>query len=163
MKPQSLTCSHCGLPMSVRRVEPGRPCYCCSGCAFLARLPAAGSDQFPVTPALLAGLGAGFVVFNQLLFWLGAFLLRREAGRELLASNLALTSIVCGGVLAVLLAVTQWKSGASRLADFFVLAGAGALLGFALAHRAPVWAVTASALLLAWSGRGMLRKKRRAA
>lgn len=156
----AVTCAHCGLPMRVRRVGPGQCYYCCSGCAFLARLPG-GGEAFPVTPALVAGLGAGFVVFNQLLFWLGAFLIGRESGREGLAANLALASIVCGGVLALLLVVTQWKSGAIRLGDFFVVGVVGALLGFALVHRSPEWAVFASVVHLLWSGRGMWRGRKK--
>lgn len=155
--PTPTTCAHCGLPMRVRRAEPGRRHYCCSGCAFLARMPAKGSDQFPITPALIAGLAGGFVFFNQLLFWLGSFLLGRESGRETLAANLGLVSILCGGGIMVFLAVTQWKSGSTRAGEFIVFAIIAALFGLALARHSPALAVMATTLLSAWCGRGLLR------
>ena len=65
-----IQCSYCGLPFNVRQVEPGRAYFCCSGCALVSRLPQPGAGgEFPVTPALIVALGAGFAFFNQVLFW----------------------------------------------------------------------------------------------
>ncbi|MDR1279912.1 MAG: hypothetical protein LBK99_03710 [Opitutaceae bacterium] len=59
--PARIPCAHCDLPVRVRRVEPGRRYYCCTGCSFPRRPPpGATAGQFPVTPALLVAVGAGF-------------------------------------------------------------------------------------------------------
>ena len=40
-----IQCSYCGLPFTVRKVEPGRAVFCCSGCALASRLPAPGAGN----------------------------------------------------------------------------------------------------------------------
>ena len=70
-------------PSRCGSIEAGRAYYCCSGCALASRLPpAGGSGQFPVTPALVAALGVGFVFFNEVLFWTLALELAREHRAE---------------------------------------------------------------------------------
>lgn len=155
-----VTCDYCGLPFKVRRVEPGRAYYCCSGCAIASRVPVDGRGDFPITPALVAALGVGFVFFNQLLAWLLAALLAGE-GRSELAAKFVLASWITGAAVWLALVVAQARAHGGRVADAGVallalaLGGAGALAG-SLACGA-----LGNSLLLAWSVRGVLKKKTR--
>lgn len=156
----AVTCRYCGLPFRVRRVEPGRDYFCCTGCAMLHRLPTDEKGQFPVTAQLVAALVAGFLFFNELLFWLLAELLVRE-GRMALAVRFFW--LAGGAALAVwlALAVLQWKAQAARAADYVVMALG--LVVWAVAFRRlpplPLAVAVANLVLIAWSFRGLLRKR----
>ena len=156
----SVSCRYCGLPFRVRRVAPGRDYFCCTGCAMVSRLPIDEKGQFPVNAHLVSALVAGFLFFNELLFWLVAVLLVREGRMKLAVRFFWLTA---GAALAVwlALAILQWKEKAVRSVDLAVMAlGLGV---FATAcHRlppAPVQLAVANAALLAWTFRGLLRKR----
>jgi hypothetical protein len=156
-----VVCEHCGLPFSVARPDPGRKVYCCSGCALAARVPVDAKGQFPVNAALVTALGVGFVFFNQVLFWLLAVLLSRQAsetnainaGRFILAS-LATALAVWGAV-----ALFQMQSGARRALDWLLLGATLLGLGWALAMLRPEIAVIANLVFGAWALRGLARKK----
>lgn len=169
-----VVCEHCGLPFTVARTTPGRAVYCCSGCALAARVPVDASGQFPVNAALVTALSVGFAAFNQVLFWLLGVLLARRAGAfsdtaseapgaDLAsaenAARFAWASLGVGAVVWISLAVLQWRVGARRAADLCVLALglAGVVAGLAL--RQPTWAALGNALVIAWSLRGLRRKR----
>lgn len=156
-----VVCEHCGLPFSVGRVAPGRPVYCCSGCALAARVPVDADGQFPVNAALVTALSSGFVFFNQALFWLLGILLARraDAASATNAGRLALASLAIGAAVWLALAIFQTRAGARRGADFFILILALAGIGAAFAVCQPGLAVGANALLAAWALRGLARKK----
>lgn len=156
-----VVCQHCGLPFSVVRVAPGRPTYCCSGCALAARVPVDANGQFPVNTALIAALTTGFVFFNQILFWLLAILLERRADATAFtnAGRFAFASLVVGIVVWAALAVFQARAGARHVLDLFALALALGGIGAALAKADPAIAAAANGLLAAWALRGLARKK----
>lgn len=156
-----VVCEHCALPFSVARVTPGRPVYCCSGCALAARVPVDANGQFPVNGALVTALSTGFVFFNQALFWLLAILLARQAGADatLNAGRFTLASLGIAVVVWLALAVFQLRAGARRLVDGLFLAITLAGVGVALAGGRPGIAVLANGLLAAWALRGLTRKK----
>lgn len=154
----SVTCDYCGLPFKVRRVEPGRPVYCCTGCAVASRVPVDAKGDFPVNGALVSALVVGFVLFNQLLFWGLATLLAGE-GRADAAAKCALASWAAAGATWFALAAGLTGAKSLRGSD---LAVAGATLALAAAGwhwGAPVYAVFANGLFLLWSVRGLLKKK----
>lgn len=154
-----VVCEHCGLPFSVTRVAPGRPVYCCSGCALAANVPVDAHGNFPVNTALAAALGAGFVFFNQALFWLLALLLAREADGVVNAGRFTWASLAAGVVLVCALAVFQARAGARRGIDRLVLAACGGLLAVSMAGAGAGCAVAGNACLAAWSLRGLGRGK----
>lgn len=156
----SVGCKYCGLPFKVRRVEVGRDYFCCTGCAMLSRVPVDEKGQFPVNEHLLAALVAGFLLFNELLFWLVAVLLVRD-GKVALAVRFFWLS--GGAALAVwlALAILHWKEQAARAVDVvFMALGLVALM--AAFRRQPPWplemAVT-NVVLIVWSFRGLWRKR----
>lgn len=153
----SVACTHCGLPLRVARVTPGRPVYCCSGCALAARVPVDAQGQFPVNGALVTALGVGFVAFNQVLFWLLAVLLARE-GQSATAARLTLASLAIGGVVWGTLAWLQFAVGARRVSDFAIVAlGAGAVVLGVMASE-PCVVAAGNLGLVAWSLRGVRRR-----
>jgi hypothetical protein len=156
----SVTCRYCGLPFRVRRVEPGRDYFCCTGCAMLSRLPVDEKGQFPVNTHLVSTLVAGFLFFNELLFWLVAVLLVRE-GRMALAMRFFW--LAGGTALAVwlALAILQWKAKAARAVDFAIMALGLAVLSAAFWRLPPlpVPMAATNVVLIAWSFRGLLRKR----
>ncbi len=90
------SCTYCGVPLLVRRAEPGKPVYCCSGCLFADSL-SQSLRQDRLSLWMVTAIASLFLVFNQVLFLLlggkylqdghaaGAFLL----GISLLAGLLA--------------------------------------------------------------------------
>ena len=154
-----VTCRYCGLPFKVRRVEPHRDYFCCTGCAMLSRVPVDEKGQFPVNAHLVAALVAGFLFFNELLFWLVAVLLVRES-RMALAVRLFWLSGGAAVAVWCALAVLQWKERAVRLPDLIVMALG--LVALAMAFRRqpplPLEMVLANTALITWSLRGLLRK-----
>lgn len=156
-----VVCEHCGLPFSVARVAPGKPAFCCSGCALAARLPVDANGQFPVNAALATALGVGFVFFNQSLFWLLAILLARRADEAsaVNAGRFEIASLAAGAAVWFALAFFQTGAGARRVVDRLWLAVTLAGLGWALATARPELALAANAGLAGWALRGLARKK----
>lgn len=158
---ERVSCHYCGLPFNVRRVEPGRENFCCTGCAMLSRVPIDEKGQFPVNAHLLSALATGFLFFNEVLFWLVAVLLVRD-GRMALAVRFfwlaASAALAVWGSLAFLL----WKEKAARAADYVFMAVG--LVVFAAACRRlppfPVEMAVANVALIAWCFRGVFRRKR---
>lgn len=156
-----VTCHYCGLPFKVRRVEPGREYFCCTGCAMLARVPVDEKGQFPVNAHLVSALATGFLFFNEVLFWLVAVLLVRD-GKMALA--LRFFWLAAGAALAVWgsLAFLLWKEKAARALDWIFMAGG--LVAFGAACRQwpplPVGMAVANAALIAWCFRGVFRRRR---
>jgi hypothetical protein len=154
-----VTCVHCRLPFSVGRVTPGRPVYCCSGCALAARVPVDAQGQFPVNGALVAALGVGFVFFNQVLFWLLAVLLARTEDGAVNAGRFTWASLAVGALVWAALSVSQWRAGARRVLDLAMPAAAAILFGFAVVSFAPLCAILGNAVLATWALRGLFRKR----
>ena len=158
-------CSYCGLPFNVRRIEPGRADYCCSGCALASRLPlAGGGGQFPVTLALVVALGAGLALFNQVLFWVIALALAREhrVAEALLCARI---SVGLGIAILVGMVAALWGAGCRRWQDGLMTAATLGVLAvtFGLSRSAGdvVLANTVMALWLArgWGRREFARKR----
>ena len=156
----NVVCEHCGLPFSVPRAAPGKAVYCCSGCALAARISVDGQGA-PLNTALVSALGAGFVFFNQSLFWMLAVLLSRRAGAEdaLHSGRIALASLILGVIVWLALMLIQWKAGAMRATDRGVLGAGGFVLGWAFFCARPEFALLANLLLAVWTLRGLARKK----
>ena len=156
-----VVCEHCGLPFSVGRVARGKAVYCCSGCALAARVPVDGQGHFPVNAALVSALGAGFVFFNQALFWMLALLLARQpdAASATNAGRFTLASLAAGAAVWVAVAFFQARAGASRVIDRVALGASGFGLGWAVAGARAEIALLCNALLAVWALRGLARKK----
>ena len=155
-----VSCHYCGLPFRVKRVDPARDYFCCTGCAMVNRLPLDDKGQFPVNVHLVSALVAGFLFFNELLFWLVAVLLVRESR---MAMALRFFWLAGSAALAVwiALAVLQWREKAARPVDFAVMALGLAALVVAFC-RLPPWPLPmaiANGVLIAWCFRGLLRKR----
>ena len=159
-----VACRYCGLPFKVRRVEPGRDYFCCTGCAMLARVPVDAQGQFPVNAQLVSALVVGFLYFNQVLFWLLSVLLARDDAQVLLANRFAW--LAAGAALVVWLSVmlVQLREKSARAGDVAFALAVLAAHGFACRSLPPSSATmaVANAVLLLWSARGVLRGKRRA-
>ncbi|MBW8780538.1 MAG: hypothetical protein JF599_01430 [Verrucomicrobia bacterium] len=153
-----VACHYCGLPFSAVRVQPGRDYFCCSGCAIASRVPVDAQGRFPVNPTLLAALGLGFVLFNELLCWLFAVLLVRE-GRTEVAVRLVMGSLALGVASWGALVVVQWRAGARRWVDVSVVGLLGGVLVAGLQTRSPACVVAGNLALVAWSLRGFLKQK----
>ena len=153
-------CSYCGLPFNVRRIEPGRADYCCSGCALASRLPTAGEDgQFPVTLALVVALGIGFALFNEILFWaLGVELAREQSmAQALLFARISggLGILVWGALAAMLL-----RSGSRRWTDGLVsIVTFGALTAAVGWTRSAGNVLLVNAALASWLARGWGKRR----
>jgi hypothetical protein len=152
-------CDQCGLPFSVARIAPGRPVYCCSGCALAARVPVDAQGQFPVNAALGTALTLAFVGFNQVLFWLLAVLLARDPEAEVNALRFGWASLGTGTLFWMVLSTLQWRLGARSSADavVFILSGCGLFAAFSTAY--PAHAAVANLVLAGWSLRGLHRKR----
>jgi hypothetical protein len=158
---EQATCNYCGLPFKVRRVESGRDYFCCTGCAMLSRIPIDEKGQFPVNAHLVSALAAGFLFFNEVLLWLVAVLLVRDARMALAVRCFWLAAGAALGVWGTLVFLL-WREKAARALDWiFMVAG---LVVFGLACRRlppfPVEMAAANAVLMAWCFRGVFRKKR---
>lgn len=157
----NVVCEHCGLPFSIARPAPGRAVYCCSGCALAARVPVGANGEFPVNAALVTALGLGFVFFNQVLFWLLAVLLARQANGvdALNAGRFAIASLSLALAVWAVLALFQLRSGARRAVDWLLIGATLTGAIWALATAKPELAVLANAVFGAWAARGLTRKK----
>lgn len=126
---------------------------------MLGRIPVDGQGQFPVNAHLVSALATGFLLFNQVLFWLVAVLLVRE-GKAVPALRFVWMS--GGTALAVWLSLAWmlWRERTLRAVEMAAMAAGLAGLGWAC-HRKPPSAGEAavvSALLAAWVFRGALRR-----
>lgn len=132
---------------------------------MLARVPVDDKGQFPVNTHLVSALAAGFLFFNQLLFWLlGALLAQQDKA----ASAVRFFWISAAVALATWCAVAfvQWRERAASTADAIALALALAAHAWMLARDAgnapALWPMAAAnALLIAWSMRGVLRPRKK--
>jgi hypothetical protein len=156
-----VACEHCGLPFSVPRVAPGKAVYCCSGCALAARVPVDAQGQFPVNAALVTALSAGFVFFNQAMFWMLSLLLARraDAASATNAGRFAVASLALGGATWAALAFFQTRAGARRAVDQALIALSGVVLGWAVSRGRAEIALGANLVLATWALRGLARKK----
>lgn len=156
-----VACRYCGLPFKVRRVEPGRDYFCCTGCAMLARVPVDAQGQFPVNAQLISALVTGFLYFNQLLFWLLGVLLARDEAQAALATRFLWLAAAAAFVVWVAVLMVQLREKSARAGDFIVATLALAAHGVAFRALPPsaVCMAVANALLLLWGVRGLLRKK----
>lgn len=155
-----VTCAYCGLPFKAVRVDPGRPAFCCTGCALASRVPVDAKGDFPVNAALVSALATGFLFFNQLLFW-GLSVLLQAEGRSDPAASCALASWIAGAVTWSVLAYGLVFMAAGGWIDRVVvlialIAGVAGAFGGSLACAAG-----ANAVLLTWSVRGLLKEKTR--
>ena len=153
-----VTCAYCGLPFKVRRVEPGRPVYCCTGCAVASRVPVDAKGDFPVNAALVSALGVAFLFFNQLLFWSLAILLAGE-GRTDAAAKCALVSWFAAAATWLALTYGLVRERQARGIDLAMVALALALGTAGWVAGSAACAAAANGLLLLWSVRGLLKKK----
>ena len=153
-----VSCHYCGLPFNAVRVQPGREYFCCSGCALASRVPVDEDGKFPVNPPLVAAMAVGFLFFNQLLFWLLETLLVRE-GRQAVAGRFEEASLALGGIAWIALAVVQWRLGARRWVDALAVALTAGLMAGAFSGGSLACASSATAALVVWSTRGVLKKK----
>ncbi len=153
-----VACHYCGLPFKALRVQPGREYFCCSGCAIASRVPVDANGKFPANPTLLTAMAVGFAFFNQLLFWLLTILLARE-GKIPASAKFETVSLTLGMITWLALVVAQWRLGARRWVDAFVVVLTAGLLVNGFATGSPVCAALGNAALVAWSARGFLKKK----
>lgn len=156
-----VTCHYCGLPFKVRRADPGREYFCCTGCAMLSRVPVDAQGQFPVNAHLVAALTTGFLFFNQLLCWLVGVLLVRE-GRMAVALRFFWLADAAALAVWLALAFLLWKQRTARAADCVLMVAAAAVFVFAHRQLPPVLQDMAvvNLVLLGWNFRGVLRKKK---
>ncbi len=161
---ERLTCDYCGLPFRAPyKPAAGAKAYCCSGCALADQLGIEG-EKFPISPQLIFDLLLAFGVFNQFLLVLLATALRRDGKVE--SAVLCVTlSAGLGAMLYLAALAWQWRSRWLRASDAFLYALlaapalGGATVGLWL-NRGDAAVITAGAnlLLLAWQGRGILRR-----
>ena len=157
----SVSCKYCGLPFRVPRAEAGRDYFCCTGCAMLSRVPIDEKGQFPVNAHLVSALVAGFLFFNELLFWLVAVLLVRDSKMALAVRFFWLSGCAALAVWLAL-AILHWKEQAARAVDLVFMALGLVALAVAF-RRLPPWPVemaVTNVLLIVWSFRGLWRKRR---
>ena len=158
---ERVSCHYCGLPFNVRRVEPGREYFCCTGCAMLSRVPIDEKGQFPVNAHLVSALASGFLFFNEVLFWLVAVLLVRDAKMALAMRFFwlaAAAAFAVWGSLAFLL----WKEKAARAVDVIFMAAGRVVFGLACRRLPPFppEMAVANVVLIAWCFRGVFRRRK---
>ncbi len=150
-----VTCTYCGLPFNARRVEAGRPVYCCSGCAVAARIPEGGGD-WPLTPELGLACAIGFLGFNQGLLEVLAGLLagdgKLDAARGARLASLGLAVVVWGLVVGL-----QRRSGARSVGDAVVQITTALTIAVAWVSGNAWGAFGANLGIVAWSIRGWAR------
>jgi hypothetical protein len=126
----------------------------------MSRLPQPGAGgEFPVTPALIVALCAGFAFFNQVLFWtLGIAMAHDQRAEQALL--FAQVSAGLGVAVWVILVVTMaraasrsWTDAAVAVVTLAGLAGAG------LSRRPAGWIVVVNAALALWLARGWGRQR----
>lgn len=157
-----VTCGYCGLPFKVRRVEPQREYYCCTGCAMLARVPVDQNGQFPVTAQLISMLAVGFLYFNQLLFWLLGVLLGRDLAQLDTVTRFGWLASAAALTVWLTVVAIQWRERTARRADWVVAAAVLAVHIAAWRERPPVaWMMAAAnGAWLIYQARGLLKRKR---
>jgi hypothetical protein len=156
----NVVCTHCGLPFSTVRPAPARsgpPAperanFCCSGCALAFRLAAPAPAGSAPAPLLLGALGAAFFFANQVL----ALLLARLGVAPAL---LAAASLAAGGLAWGAWVWLQRLGGAARASDRVVAVVVAGVWVWSVAEARPGLALLGNGLFLAWSLRGLARKK----
>jgi hypothetical protein len=157
-----LRCQYSGVPIHVARPQPGRAYFSCTGCALAHRVPVDAQGNFPINRTLIAVLGVGLVVFNQMLFWLLAVLLAGR-NREVPATRFLVASLAVGVAMWLLLVVAQWKAtGGGRWTDWLVVVFTGALAGAGVTLASPGCLAASVLLLIAWGLRGLACGKKSA-
>ena len=166
---QTVSCAYCGLPFKTRTAVPAPPdspyprYYCCTGCAMLAGLPVDDKGQFPVNAHLVSALAIGFLYFNQLLFWLLATLLTYQE-KFALAHRFSWLSAVLAFVVWGIIIWVQKRENTIRLPDcaMFIIALVVHIAACVI-HAPPIlWLMaSANALLIFWSIRGLLFKRKK--
>jgi hypothetical protein len=154
-----VSCHYCGIPFRVTRVEENREYFCCTGCAMLSHVPVDEKGQFPVNAHLVSALAAGFLLFNQLLFWLVAELLVRES-RMVLAERFFWLSGAAALLVWLCLAVLHGKERAWKALDIVCMA-AGLIVLAAACRRLPPHSfemACSSVAVIAISFRGLFRR-----
>ncbi len=157
-----VACRYCGLPFKVRRIEPGRDYFCCTGCAMLARVPVDQSGQFPVNAQLISILVVGFLYFNQLLFWLLGVLIGRDLAQAETALRFGWLTAATAVAVWLVVVVIQWRERTMRRADWVVAALVAIVFIIAWRERPPVaWMMAAAnGCWLIFQARGLLQRKR---
>lgn len=155
-----IQCSYCGLPFKVRDAEPGRAYFCCSGCALASRLPKPGErGEFPVTPALIVALGAGFAFFNEVLFWSLEIALahQKHMGQATLFSRISAgLGILVWGVLVAAVARAESRRWTDVAVAVATLTG---LIAAVLSNRPAGWEIAVNVVLGLWLARGWGKQK----
>lgn len=129
---------------------------------MLARVPVDPQGQFPVNGHLISALVTGFFYFNQLLFWLLGLLIARDEAQVSLATRFGWLAAGTAFVVWTAVLVVQLREKSARTGDFIVAGIVLAVHGAAFRVLPPSAACMAgaNALLLLWSMRGLLRRKR---
>ncbi len=158
-----VNCSFCRLPFSVRQVRPDVDYFCCSGCALASRIPV-NEGQLPVSPALLAALGVGFGLFNQILFAvLGGAVIgegRVETGVKLVWISFALGACVFAALMALvaLARPRRWTDLAAALPTVGLCVVAAARVVNGAIEPAGWLLLAGNAWFAAWLARGWARR-----
>lgn len=157
-----VTCRYCGLPFKVHRVTPAAEHFCCTGCAMLAHVPVDAEGRFPVNAHLISALIAGFLYFNELLFWALATLLSRDAAQVALAARFGWLAAIAAFLVWLTVLIIQLREKTGRTGDLFVAIFALVLHGAAFSLLPPSAAcmAAANAGLILWSIRGLFRPKK---
>jgi len=150
-----IQCSYCGLPFSVRNPETGRSYYCCSGCALASRLPKPGEHgEFPVTPALIVALVAGFAFFNEVLFWTLGISMTHD-GHPVPALLFGRVSAGLGALVWCILVIAMARAAVHAWTDVVIATATLSGLAAAAASTRPAgWEVVVNAALGLWLARG---------
>ena len=156
-------CRWCGNLAAGDRGSEAVETFCCVGCALRARIPVDADGQFPVNAQLTSVLAVGFLYFNELLFWTLGTLGKAKLGAVLSERMLW---VAAAAALLVWLAVRiiQRREKCSHGRDIIVsmLVLAVHVVSLVFPERAGLCMAGANAGLLAWSARGLIRKKKTA-
>jgi hypothetical protein len=158
----TLTCKHCGtaLRTAAGPLPPKQGLFCSAGCGLLGHIPIDKDGQFPVNAALLAGLAIGLLYFNEALFALLARAAVQHARSDTAVWFQWLSSI-SGGLVWLGVAVVHWRLQLTGKRDKAALLITLAVMGTSC-HQlppAPMEIIGANTILLAWSARGLIKKR----
>ena len=160
----TVTCLHCGASFrtatSSFRSSPGP--FCSAGCGIAGRIPVDKDGQYPVNAALLSGLAIGLLYFNEILF---ALLARTatavQPARSVTSEHFLWFSAGLGGLVWLGVVVVNLRLNLLRKPDIAVIVPILAAIGVACRHfpPAPIEIIGGNAILLAWSTRGLIKKR----
>ena len=158
----TLTCQYCGASFRTAvEALPARPGpFCSSGCGLLGRIPIDKDGQYPVNAVLLSGLAIGLLYFHEALFILLARTAVQHARLETAVLFLWL-SAVSGGFVWLGVVLINLRLGLLRKPDIWVIVFVLAVIGATCRQLppAPVEIIGANTFLLAWSARGLIKKR----